>query len=133
MEGFIYLVAASSRRRKTRQLGLYFWQFSSPMENEERLLMARESQKHEEKIRKSSMREIMFRAKQRGYDAVSRDKKVLLKVFMGYLCGIGAFSNSKLIRSLLQCIKNGDECDKIVTILRNKIRDQESINQVLAR
>lgn len=101
------------------------------MEDEERLLMAKESQRYEERIRKSSLREIMFKTKQHGYAAVSKDKAVLLKVFIGYLCGIDAFSNTKLIQSLLQCIRKGDEHDKIVAILSKKIRDQESIIQIL--
>ncbi|KAM0680387.1 hypothetical protein GINT2_001446 [Glugoides intestinalis] len=98
----------------------------------EKVLLERESAKHEENIKKVQIREALHRIKAEGYSKLEDQNVLLVKVFLGYLLELYPNNNELLIDSLIKAIKCGNEREKIVFILENRIKEEKKIIQLLS-
>lgn len=90
------------------------------LEEEEKFLIKRESSKYDEKIKKSLLREALHKIKIKGYESVSDEDAILIKVFIGYISEIDNIN--EILMCLVDSLKKGDFREKILDILKNKTR-----------
>lgn len=93
-----------------------------PMGNldDEKFLIERESLKYDEKIKKSLLREAMYKIKLKGYESISSENSLLVKVFIGYVSEMENIN--EILMCLVDCLKKDCFREKILDILINKIK-----------
>lgn len=101
------------------------------MEEDEKILMLRESEIYEERITKAITRERMLKIKSRGYSSMEKEEILLAKVFIGYLHGIDMSHNEKVFSALSIAIANATAGQSICKILQEKIKEAQRIIQIL--
>ena len=101
------------------------------MEEEERILLQRESAKHDEKIAKQLMRDLMYSTKVNGFNQILDKEVKYLKVFLGYIIEIGLFTDVEVMSALTECIKKGSYRQKIEKVLMFKCIEADKIVELL--
>jgi len=97
------------------------------MEDEEKLLMERDSEIYEEKIRKARMRDAMLRVKSRGYENVRRSDIPILKIFIGYASQLDLLQHPELAVALSLSVARSAARPGIEAILRDGLTALEDI------
>lgn len=101
-------------------------------DDEERILLKRESLKHEERIEKATIRSQLADAKQRGYEKIREEDIKLIKVFIGYITELYPENLAILVDALIVSIKNETVSVKILEILSKKIKNLDEIIKILS-
>lgn len=79
--------------------------------------MQRETEKNEEIEKKNNLRNILFKAKDDGYNSINNERCLLIKVFVGFLMSKGKFKESE--EKLIELIAENKEREYIIDRLNN--------------
>lgn len=101
------------------------------MDDEDKILLLRESAKYEEKISKKSVRELMFIMKVKGYNQIVQKDVLYLKVFLGYVMEISLLSDPVVMNALISCIRKDDFGCKLALIMKMRLINSEEIAKYL--
>lgn len=99
----------------------------SPMDDEEKILLARESERREALILKKNVRNEAYKVKIDGYNSVLDRDAVYLKVFLGFIVELGFYNDFRIMDALVKAVKNGDLSSKIASIMKNRCMQAEEI------
>lgn len=100
--------------------------------DEEMILIVRESAKHQEIEEKVKLKIKMLQFKKAGYEMLDKFREPFVKIFMGFLAGIGEGSNEDILDRLAYLISIGKEKRQISVILNSKVKDKLRILEILA-
>ncbi|ELA42013.1 uncharacterized protein VICG_01030 [Vittaforma corneae ATCC 50505] len=100
-------------------------------EEDEKILLKRESAKYEERIKKSKIREGMFKKKSEGYNKIKAESVPIIKTFLGYVLELYPDEIHLISDILVQSVKRNDVDEKINVILTKKIKNLEEIKNIL--
>ena len=98
------------------------------MDDEEKILMKRETEKHYEAINKIQEREKHERLKRKGYDSLQKSFEIPIKIFMGYLAALNIPIDNRAYDLIIKFIVQGDLLEKINHIMSfniSKLNDME--------
>lgn len=104
---------------------------SLAMDDEERLLMERESRIYEEKISKVCVRDAMHRAKSHGYENVRKADIPIIKIFIGYISQLDLLRYPELINALSLSIARSTVRQCLELILKSGFTRLEDLLGVL--
>jgi len=94
---------------------------------EERLLLQRESSKHEERIQKAKTRDKLAQIKVDGYNRLAVQDEALVKVFLGYALELHPEHSQPILDGLAVCISTSGYYEKIQFILSSNMVGLEDI------
>lgn len=100
-------------------------------DDEEMQLIMKESQRYEENIKKAEIREILYSLKTKGFYSLNKRCENLIRIFIGYLNGLGLLNAEKLSHIILKLATAKDIENKLIEILEKQLKDEQMIYEVL--
>ncbi|KAI5170540.1 hypothetical protein PAEPH01_1520 [Pancytospora epiphaga] len=101
------------------------------MEDEEKLLMERESEIYELRISKVHMRAAMHKIKNLGYESIRKADIPIIKIFIGYISQLGLLQHGEILDALSVSIAGSIVRPAIELILKNKLISFEGVLRAL--
>lgn len=99
-------------------------------EDDEKILLKRESAKYEEKIQKAKIRKDMFKKKLEGYNKIKTENVPVIKTFIGYMLELYPEEIDMVSKILIQSVKNDNVNEKINMVLTKRIKTLDEIKNI---
>lgn len=102
------------------------------MEDEEKMLMMRDSAKHKERILNIKIREQTYLEKIEGYNRLETDDETITEVFIGYIAGLKAEHRVEILSEFANVVAEGQVLPRLSRILTKRLTTKVEILNALS-